>query len=75
MRYAIDTKPTDYYSLIDEKWYSTTGDGFVDWRELIYKMALDYRRFYHNDDFLYRVASSNIKNGESLYPTGRTGYE
>lgn len=75
MRYAIDTKPTDYYSLIDEKWYSTTGDGFVDWRELIYKMALDYRRFYHNDDFLYRVASSNIKNGESLYSTGRTGYE
>lgn len=81
MRYAIDTKPTDYYSLIDEKWYSTTGDGFVDWRELIYKMALDYRRFYHDDDFLYRVASSNIKKDkkgniiENLYPTGRTGYE
>lgn len=81
MRYAIDIKPTDYYSLIDEKWYSTTGEGFVDWRELIYKMALDYRRFYHDDDFLYKVASSNIKKDDkgniikNLYPTGRTGYE
>lgn len=77
MRYAIDTKPTDYFSLIDNKWYSTTGEDFVDWRELIYKMALDYRRFYHDDDFLYRVSSNNIKPGDevSLYPTGRTGYE
>ena len=78
MRYAIDTKPTDYFSLLDNKWYSIdAGADSVDWRELIYKMALDYRRFYHDDDFLYRVSSSNIKPGEttSLYPTGRTGYE
>lgn len=81
MRYAIDKKPTDYYSLIDEKWYSTTGEGSVDWRELIYKMALDYRRFYHDDNFLYKVASSNVKKDKDgniikdLYPDGHTGYE
>lgn len=67
MRYAIDEKPTSYYSLLDDKLY-TTDDW--DWRELIYKMALDYRRFYHDDDFLYRLAAKNPQ-----YPTGRTGYE
>lgn len=72
-RYAIDTKPTQYYSLIDNKWYKSSE---TDWRELIYKMALDYRRFYHDDDFLYRVAQANIlEDGTKLFPTGRTGYE
>lgn len=42
----------------------------MDWRELIYQMALDYRRHYHDDDFLSDVAAKNPQ-----YPTGRTGYE
>lgn len=76
MRYAIDTKPIRYYSLIDDKWYYTYGDECVDWRELIYKMALDYRRFYHDDDFISRIIEKNTPEGEvSLFPTGRTGYE
>ena len=68
MRYAIDKKPENYYSLLDEKEYSIN-DGW-DWRELIYKMALDYRRFYHDDDFLYNLAQKNPQ-----YSTGKTGYE
>jgi hypothetical protein len=34
-------------------------------------MALDYRRHYHDTDFLYNIASNNI----NFYPTGITGYE
>ena len=68
MRYAIDKKPEIYYSLLDKKEYSIT-DGW-DWRELIYKMALDYRRFYHDDNFLYNLAQKNPQ-----YLTGKTGYE
>lgn len=44
---------------------------FVDWREIIYQMAVDYRRHYHEDDFLYNVAQNNFE----YYPTGITGYE
>lgn len=51
----------------------------VDWREIIYQMAVDYRRFYHTDDFLYQVSKNNkfYLNGEfySLYTAGKTGYE
>ena len=67
MRYAIDHKPTQYYSLKDQKLYTSDK---VDWRELIYKMALDYRHYYHDDDFLYNLAQANPQ-----YPTGKTGYE
>jgi hypothetical protein len=34
-------------------------------------MAIDYRKHYHDDDFLYYIA----KNNPSYYPTGTTGYE
>ena len=43
----------------------------VDWREVIYQMAVDYRKYYHDDDFLYNVAKNNL----NYYPTGVTGYE
>nr|DAF37625.1 MAG TPA: hypothetical protein [Caudoviricetes sp.] len=33
-------------------------------------MAIDYRKSYHDDDFLYRVAKNNPQ-----YPDGHTGYE
>lgn len=39
LRYAIDTKPTSYYSQKDNRLYTTSE---VDWRELIYLMARDF---------------------------------
>ena len=33
-------------------------------------MALDYRRYYHDDDFLYNLSKFNPQ-----YPDGHTGYE
>ena len=59
-----DGEITSYYateSLTSDKW---------DWRELIYQMALDYRKCQKDNDFLYNLASKNPQ-----YPTGRTGYE
>ena len=44
----------------------------VDWRELIYQMALDYRKFNHWDDFNIRIIQAN---GSEIYPGGITGYE
>ena len=62
----------------------------VDWREIIYQMAIDYRyavikndetvKGYHNDSFIKEIIDNNkyIDNkGEIvyLYPNGLTGYE
>ena len=47
------------------------GDIVCDWRELIYQMAKDYRKYNHLNDFELRI----IKANGDLYPTGRTGYE
>ena len=41
-----------------------------DWRELIYQMALDYRKLYHEDDFSFKLQE---KNKNLIY--GKTGYE
>ena len=43
----------------------------LDWRELIYQMALDYYKYSHLDDFALKVATANPK----FYPSGKTGYE
>ena len=43
----------------------------VDWREIIYQMALDYYKHHEKDSFLMDVASNN----GTYYPTGITGYE
>lgn len=48
--------------------YSTSN---YDWREIIYQMAVDYRKFNHFGDFEWRVAQAN----PDLYPNGKTGYE
>jgi hypothetical protein len=48
MRYAVDTKPTEYRSL-DGTLYNTSN---YDWRELIYQMALDYNKHWTEDDFV-----------------------
>ena len=42
-----------------------------DWRELIYRMALDYNKHGDEDNFLMDVKEKN----PSFYPTGYTGYE
>ena len=59
-----------------------TGCEIVDWREIIYQMALDYRKhmhdaatpdaeFYSIDELLPMIAANNPND----YPTGNTGYE
>lgn len=52
--------------------------GNVDWREIIYQMAVDYFKHNQEPDFYYNVAKNNLKQDGSLqsyYPTGETGYE
>lgn len=80
MRYAIDTKPV-YYKTIDGRIYisdKTIFDqlksgilNFVDWREIIYQMALDYFKYGTEDDFEIRIRENNL----DYYPRGLTGYE
>lgn len=66
MRYAIDMKPEKYVAY-DGTEYTTNK---WDWRELIYRMALDYRKHYHDDDLLSEIAKNN-----PWWPDGHTGYE
>ena len=68
MRYAIDKIPTTYFSLLESREFNSSE---YDWRELIYQMALDYRRFYFTDpNFLFNLME---KNPWCL--NGKTGYE
>lgn len=87
VRYAIDEKP-EYYknfsgeifitkefdiSLLENNFYN-----LVDWRELIYQMALDYRKNSKTiDNFEVQLAENNkLSNGhEGYYCDGKTGYE
>lgn len=79
LRYAIDFKPTYYKPLrFDEQGNQLLDiDPFVasanlDWRELIYQMALDYFKYNHiKDNFTQLIAAANPKH----YPSGITGYE
>lgn len=60
--------------LINNKYQEMINNGtlmFVDWREIIYQMAIDYYNHNHEDDFLYNLAQNNL----DYYPTGVTGYE
>lgn len=86
MRYAIDHKPLFYKTINGQKYITAQGaelypnlaEGLepVDWREIIYQMANDYRKHYHDIDFLEQIRENNIYNEpESFYPKGRTGYE
>ena len=38
-------------------------------------MALDFRLYNHDDDYLVKVNNNNYLNGEYLYPGGVTGYQ
>lgn len=81
MRMAIDHKPWYYKSFDGKEYISNTKDvkNGVDWREIIYQMALDYYRNNSKDDFYIQLRENNIVeiDGEKvqLYPDGRTGYE
>ena len=44
---------------------------YVDWREVIYQMALDYYKYNTLDEFESRLIEANPID----YPTGQTGYE
>lgn len=98
-RYAIDKKP-EYYKTLQGKIYYTeeysknhqipeNNDNYllVDWRELIYQMALDYfaaqgcskenpflienGQMIYPEDMLYEISHQNPE----YYPSGYTGYE
>lgn len=78
MRYAIDRKPDKYVGWDGTKYVSqayipeTDETQFMifDWRELIYQMAIDYRKHYHEDNFLFQIAQNN-----PWFYSGKTGYE
>ena len=53
------------------KTYSTIENSAVDWREIIYQMALDHFKYGHLDDFELKLQEANPNE----YPTGLTGYE
>lgn len=71
LRYAIDKKPVSYTNFDNNSFTTPT----YDWRELIYQMAQDYKKHNRDNDFALKIAENNKINGQSLYPTGRTGYE
>lgn len=82
-RYAIHNKPV-YYHSYDGNIYTTLDINDkdinykkVDWREIIYQMALDYFKHSQEKDFLYNVQNNNLKMDglSSYYPEGETGYE
>lgn len=71
----VITLMTDAYNYKDEK-LTIMGDTnipivYCDWREIIYRMALDFRKYNHLNDFSLRVAQANPEQ----YPNGQTGYE
>lgn len=68
MRCALDVKPKKYTSFRTGITYDASE---VDWRELIYQMALDWEHGTGDDAFYINVANAN----GDLYPTGTTGYE
>lgn len=79
MRYAIHFKPKFYKNqenkiFISKEYDEEIDDNMieVDWRELIYQMAIDYFKYNHKvDNFTQLIAAANPEQ----YPNGITGYE
>ena len=74
-RYAIDKKPQKYISLqYNEQNEIIKGDTYTtsrwDWREIIYRMALDFYKFNENSDYLIKLEKFNPS-----FVNGKTGYE
>ena len=83
-RFAIDKKPNFYQNFNGQYYVSdnsyaeelkTKKIQTVDWREIIYQMALDYFAHNQEDDFLVKIKDNNYIGGEYLFPSGYTGYE
>lgn len=65
---------------VDKEYQEMIDNGLinlVDWREIIYQMALDYFEYNQDPDFAYRLTNNNMKfdKSESYYPNGITEYE
>lgn len=72
-RYAIHAKPTSYFSILDNRYYTTDE---YDWRELIYQMARDHYQYNEKGVTDKEIPLYlKIKECNSEYPTGVTGYE
>ena len=83
-RFAVDKKPNFYQNFNGQYYVSdnsyeeelkTKKIQIVDWREIIYQMALDYFAHNQEDDFLVKIKNNNYIGGEYLFPNGYTGYE
>lgn len=80
------TRPQTFYTVYDkdelpEEIDLTKLNGIeiktVDWREIIYQMALDYYRYHHTDTYENDLKNNNnfLKNNVSICSYGETGYE
>jgi hypothetical protein len=72
---SLKGQVSEIYRAADTYWIEEATDSspkiiYCDWRELIYRMALDYNKYNHLDDFEYRVAAANPVH----FSTGQTGY-
>ena len=90
-RIAIDDKPEWYVKYAEDVVYQakdttlpsslqTKTVKVLDWRELIYQMALDYYKYNQEDEFLVTLSERNTiitDEGEKYCscPEGKTGYE
>jgi hypothetical protein len=92
-RYAIDIKPLRYNSIsftedeiqeLSAKYPNLPTESIrydidkYDWREIIYRMALDYFKYNQLDNYATKLAEANAAKDfdeESLYQYGSTGYE
>ena len=64
---AIEDKLDKEY----EEYLASGKLNFVDWREIIYQMAVDFYANNQKDDFELTLS----KNNEQFYSSGQTGYE
>lgn len=77
MRYAIDIKPKEYVNYDGTILYSVEPiksdieNKVCDWREIIYQMAIDFRRHNREDEFYITIR----RNNPETCPKGMTGYE
>lgn len=73
--YAENLQPQNSETFISEEYakaHPMVGARIVDWREIIYRMALDYRKYNQWDSFHLKIMEAN---GPERYPGGITGYE
>lgn len=71
---AFIYKPVMPIELKDKEQEVITGREFhynLDWREIIYQMALDYNKHHLKDDYHIKMAEKNY----GYYSNGKTGYE